>query len=78
MVLPLLLGDECLNTDEVCQTGIPSVLQGEHMQAVSTKSGRSWSESSSSGDGEVLACKARWAKETVLRELQENQTVAGD
>ena len=30
-----------------CQTNIPSVLQDQHMQAVSTKSGRSWSESAS-------------------------------
>ena len=29
-----------------CQTNILSVLQGTHMQGVSTKSGRSWSESS--------------------------------
>ena len=38
-----------------------------------TKSGRSWSESSSSGDGEdeVLAYEAQWAEETALRELRE-------
>ena len=35
-----------------CTTGIPSVLQGKNMQAVSTKNGRRWSELSPSGDGE--------------------------
>ena len=40
------------------------------MHAVSTKSGRGLSESSSSDGGEeVLAYKAQWAKETDLREL---------
>ena len=36
----------------VAQTGTPSVLQGKHLQAVATKSSRSWSESSSSGEGD--------------------------
>ena len=35
-----------------CQTNITPVLQGKHVQAVSTKSGSSWSESSSPGEGE--------------------------
>ena len=44
-----------------CQTNTPSVLQGKHKQAVSKKGGRSWSESSSSGECEdrVLAHKAQ-------------------
>ena len=43
------------------------------MQAVSSKAGRSWSASSSSGDGmdQKLVYKAHWAKETELRELPE-------
>ena len=51
-----------------CQTGVPSVLQSEHMQAV-----RSWSESCSSGDGEVevLAYMAQLAQQTELREFHE-------
>ena len=59
-----------------CQTNIPSVLQDQHMQAVSTKSGRSWSESAPSGEGDqkVLAHEAQWDRETELRELrQENK-----
>ena len=41
------------------------------MQALSTRSGRSRSESSSSGDGDekVLAKKAQWAQQTELREV---------
>ena len=46
-----------------CKTGIPFVLQGRHMQTVSTKSARSLSESSSrDGEENVLAYKAQWAK----------------
>ena len=47
-----------------CQTGIPSVLQAKHMQAMSTKSGRCWSASSPLGDREdqMLAHEAQWAK----------------
>ena len=63
-----------------CKTAIPSVLQGKDMQA-STKSGRSWSEWSSSGDGEdeVLAYEAQWAEETELRELrEENQRLKNE
>ena len=45
--------------------------KGRHMQALSTRSGRSRSESSSSGDGDekVLAKKAQWAQQTELREV---------
>ena len=48
-------------------TGIPSVFESEHIQAMSSKS-RSWSESSSSGDGEdkVLVCHTTWAEETEI------------
>ena len=44
--------------------GFRQVLHAEHMQAVSSKSGRSWSASSSSGDGlhQMLAYQATWAK----------------
>ena len=59
-----------------CQADIPSVLQVKYKQAVSTKMGRSWSESSSSGECEntVLARKAQWAKVTELRELRDEVT----
>ena len=56
-----------------CQTHIPFVLQGKYKEAVSTKAGRSSSESSSSGECEdkVLAHQAPWAKERELRALRE-------
>ena len=68
----------CLETDvwsrstcRRCQTGIPRCKVD--IQAVSSKSGRSWSESSSSGDGEegVLAFQTKWAQQTELRGLRE-------
>ena len=57
----------------MCQTNIPSVLQGKYRQAVSTKAGRSCSDSSSSGDCEdlVLAHNAHRAEETELPELRD-------
>ena len=59
-----------------CQANIPSVLQGDYKQAVSTQIGQSWSEPSSSDEGEdkVLAHKAHWAKETGWRELRDKGT----
>ena len=38
------------------------MLEGKHMQAVSTQSGHTWSETSSSGEGDdkVLAYEAQW------------------
>ena len=55
------------------QTNIPSVLQGKYKQTVSTKAGRSSSDSSSSGECEDkdLVHKAHGAKETESRELRE-------
>ena len=48
---------------------------------MSTSNGRSWSASSSSGDGEdhKLAYKAQWAEEAELRELrEENQRLKSE
>ena len=65
----------------VRETDIPSVLQGRHMQAVSSKNGRSWSASSSSGDGQdqMLAYNAQWTNMTKLRDLrEENKRLKGE
>ena len=55
-----------------CQTGMPASLQSKHMRVRSPKK-TSWSESSSSRHGvnKILACKAKWAMQTELRELRE-------
>ena len=53
-------------------SNIPSAFQGKYKQAVSTKTGRSWSDSSSGEcEDKVLAHKAEWAKETELREFRD-------
>ena len=47
--------------------------KGKHKQTVSNKGGRSWSESSSSGECEdkVLARQAQWATQTEVCELRD-------
>ena len=67
-------------TSRVCRRAIFGGCAPVEQLRSHASSGRIWSESSSSGDGEdkVLACKAQWAKDTELLKLVEKQTVAGD
>ena len=65
--LPLLCRDKRLDKSQVSKMQKGTFLrglQGQHTQAVSTRTGRSWSASSSSGDGEdqALAYKASGQK----------------
>ena len=66
------IGTAVLHRDERFRHGQVSKVQNGHSVclSVSTKSGRSWSQLSSSGVGEdtVLAYTAQWAEETELRE----------
>ena len=74
--MTFLLGDERVDMVKRLkgfQTNIPSVLQGKHKHAVSSKAGRSsWDWSSSGGcEAKVLAHEDPLARETELRELRE-------